>query len=325
MDHEDYLACSEYEGKPAHPSEPGFTAFYDEKTKLHYFALLDADGKVLLRSEGYAQESAREKGLASVKKNRTNRAQYDAVKWEGGGYVLALRAGNDFRIAVSCPFNTEAEALALIPFATGEKVRSARAAAGAQPTGKKWLWWLLLLLILALLVWFFWPKSGCRPETPVPPSTVQEPVAPAPVPPKEPRREVLHSIFFGFGSWALDSPSKTELDRMAGILKENSGMTGVLRGHADAIGGDRFNDALSLRRADAAKAYLVSVGIEGSRLTTEGMGKRHPIAANSLRGHDAPEGRQLNRRVELVATGGDEKVIVVVSAAPEVPDRLKLR
>jgi outer membrane protein OmpA-like peptidoglycan-associated protein/uncharacterized protein YegP (UPF0339 family) len=134
MVHEDYLPCSAYENQPAHATEAGFCAFYDEASQRYFFATLDADGKVLLKSEGYPQLAARENGIQSVIKNRVNRDYY-SVKEDGGKYYLSLRAANYREIARSCSVDTEAEALALIDYASGAKIRKAAPAAmAAAPT-----------------------------------------------------------------------------------------------------------------------------------------------------------------------------------------------
>jgi uncharacterized protein YegP (UPF0339 family) len=128
MVYEDYLPCSAYEGQAAHASEAGFTAFYDEASQRYFFALLDANGKVLLKSEGYPQAAARENGIQSVIKNRSKNDFY-SVKEEDGKYFLSLRAGNHREIARSCSLSSEAEAMALVSFATGENVGSSGASA----------------------------------------------------------------------------------------------------------------------------------------------------------------------------------------------------
>jgi uncharacterized protein YegP (UPF0339 family) len=135
MVHEDYLSCSAYEGKEAH-AEAGFTAFYDEASQRYFFAMLDASGKVLLKSEGYPQAAARENGIQSVIKNRPNRDFY-SVKEENGKYYLSLRAANYREIARSCSCDSEAEALAILPYATGEKVRNAVVVESAIATEKE--------------------------------------------------------------------------------------------------------------------------------------------------------------------------------------------
>ena len=69
-------------------------------------------------------------------------------------------------------------------------------------------------------------------------------------------------------------------------------------GHTDSTGAAGYNQALSNRRAEAVKAYLVSKGIESNRIYTEGKGLTQPVADNSTR-----EGRAKNRRVEVEVVG----------------------
>ncbi len=121
MVHEDYLPCGRYEKQAAH-AEKNFAAFFHEESQRHFFAMLDDAGKVLLKSEGYPQSAARENGIASVIKNRGN-ADFYSSKNENGKFFLSLRAANYREIARSCSMDTEAEALALIPYCTGEQTR----------------------------------------------------------------------------------------------------------------------------------------------------------------------------------------------------------
>ena len=122
MVNEDYLACSAYEGQSAHEADNNFASFYHEGSQQYFFALLDEDGEVLLKSEGYPQPAARDNGIQSVTKNRTHRDFY-SVKEDDGTYYLSLRAGNYREIARSCNLSTEAEAIALIAYTTGAQVR----------------------------------------------------------------------------------------------------------------------------------------------------------------------------------------------------------
>jgi OOP family OmpA-OmpF porin len=69
-------------------------------------------------------------------------------------------------------------------------------------------------------------------------------------------------------------------------------------GHTDSIGSDTYNQRLSVRRAEAVKAFLVSKGIERNRVYTEGKGEKQPVADNKTK-----EGRAKNRRVEIEVVG----------------------
>ena len=69
-------------------------------------------------------------------------------------------------------------------------------------------------------------------------------------------------------------------------------------GHTDSIGSTTYNEKLSLRRADAVKAYLVAKGLDPARLYTEGKGEAQPIGDNAT-----AEGRAQNRRVTIEVVG----------------------
>jgi OmpA-OmpF porin, OOP family len=89
-----------------------------------------------------------------------------------------------------------------------------------------------------------------------------------------------------------------EIARVGEFMKTYPWTTAVIEGHTDNVGGARYNQALSQRRAEAVMKYLIDTfGIEPSRLTAKGYGLSNPIADNGT-----PEGRQKNRRIEAQIT-----------------------
>lgn len=85
-----------------------------------------------------------------------------------------------------------------------------------------------------------------------------------------------------------------ELDRIAQILVKYPQTTIVVEGHTDSSGSDAYNQGLSERRALSVQRLLVDRGIVPARISTVGYGETRPVATN-----DTPEGRQMNRRVEI--------------------------
>ena len=112
------------------------------------------------------------------------------------------------------------------------------------------------------------------------------------------RRVTVYGIYFDFASAALKRESTPVLKEIADALIANPTWTLTIEGHTDSIGTAAYNLDLSRRRADSVKTALVSrYHIKASRLATAGFGFSRPKASN-----DTPQGRALNRRVELVRT-----------------------
>jgi OOP family OmpA-OmpF porin len=151
------------------------------------------------------------------------------------------------------------------------------------------------------------PRDICFPPPPKP-AAAPPPPPPAPVAPPPPPKPVTEKVtfaadvFFDFDKSVLKPEGKAKLDELAAKLKGTALEVIIAIGHTDSIGSDAYNQKLSVRRAEAVKAYLVSKGIEPNRIYTEGKGKRQPIADNRT-----AEGRAKNRRTEIEVVGTRQK------------------
>ncbi len=105
---------------------------------------------------------------------------------------------------------------------------------------------------------------------------------------------MLNKVYFDFDKYEVKSESFEALNKIVNILSENPSYKVLIEAHADNIGSNAYNNSLSARRGDAVKNYLISNGINESRLTTQAYGKTRPAASNST-----AQGRALNRRVEF--------------------------
>jgi OmpA-OmpF porin, OOP family len=112
---------------------------------------------------------------------------------------------------------------------------------------------------------------------------------------KQKGRATVYGINFDTGSDVIRPESKTVLDEIVALLKENADWKMIVEGHTDNVGGSDFNQKLSERRAAAVKDFLVKAGIQVDRLSSEGFGMSKPVAPN-----ESSFGRAQNRRVELV-------------------------
>src|SRR5262249_54417201 len=118
--------------------------------------------------------------------------------------------------------------------------------------------------------------TGCPKPPPPPP--------PPPEPPAEVKRVfngVLEGVNFTSGSNNLTADSKTILDNVAKTLQEWPDVKVEVQGHTDSQGKDDSNMKLSQSRAESVKSYLVSKGVDASRLTAQGYGETKPIADNA--------------------------------------------
>ena len=131
------------------------------------------------------------------------------------------------------------------------------------------------------------------------PAPVAAPVQPAPEPvPTSEKVSIAAEALFDFDKAIVKPEGKAALDEFMSKLEGLNTEVMIAVGHTDSVGTNAYNDKLSLRRAEAVKAYMVSKGLDPARLYTEGKGETQPVADNAT-----AEGRAKNRRVTIEVVG----------------------
>jgi outer membrane protein OmpA-like peptidoglycan-associated protein len=108
----------------------------------------------------------------------------------------------------------------------------------------------------------------------------------------------VSDVLFDTGKHSLRPLAREKLAKVAGIVSGHPGLRLDVEGHTDSVGGDEYNQRLSEQRGETVRDYLTQEGMAASSVTTRGFGKTQPVASNNT-----AEGRQQNRRVELVISG----------------------
>ena len=108
----------------------------------------------------------------------------------------------------------------------------------------------------------------------------------------------MSDVLFDTGKYSLRPLAREKLSKVAGIVSGHPGLKLDVEGHTDSVGGDEYNQQLSEQRGAAVRDYLMQQGMAVSSVTTKGFGKTQPVASN-----DTAQGRQENRRVEIVISG----------------------
>ena len=130
------------------------------------------------------------------------------------------------------------------------------------------------------------------------PAPAPPPPAPVVLAPVSEKVTFASDALFDFDKSVLKPEGKAKLDQ---LVMRQQGMTLeaiVATGHTDSVGSDGYNERLSMRRAEAVKAYLVSRGTEANRVFVEGRGEKQPVADNAT-----TDGRAQNRRVQIEVVG----------------------
>ncbi len=152
------------------------------------------------------------------------------------------------------------------------------------------------------------PAAAVAPVAPAPAPAAAPAPAPAPAPAAPAAGAAATKVtyaadaFFASNSAVLKAAGKAKLDDLVDKVKAINLEVIVAVGHTDSKGSDASNQKLSVRRAEAVKAYLVSKGIEKNRVYTEGKGSKQPVADNKT-----AEGRAKNNRVEIEVVGTQKK------------------
>ena len=145
------------------------------------------------------------------------------------------------------------------------------------------------------------PAPAPQMESAPPPVAQPAPPAPAAAPaPVSVSSKVTYAAdtFFDFNKYVIKPEAKAKLDDLVDKIKAINLEVIIAVGHTDSVGSDEYNQKLSMRRSNAVKAYLISKGVDKSRIYTEGKGEKQPVADNGTK-----EGRAKNRRVEIEVVG----------------------
>ncbi len=122
---------------------------------------------------------------------------------------------------------------------------------------------------------------------------------------------ILERIYFDFDKDNIRDESVIELSKLYYFMTSNPEMIVEVAGHTDSRGTDEYNIDLSRRRAKSVQKWLDERGIKAKRVVTKGYGEAKPIADNlKPDGSDDPDGRQMNRRIELTILSVDGKKII---------------
>ncbi len=134
---------------------------------------------------------------------------------------------------------------------------------------------------------------------------------------------IIKDVYFAFDSYRIADSSETFLNNLVLLLKKYPDITVQIDGYTDSRGKASYNLVLSEKRAQTVMNYLTGKQTDSKRLTVKGYGESDPVAINiNKNGTDNPEGRKLNRRVEIQINNSGRNLII--KKETKIPDRLKI-
>ena len=108
----------------------------------------------------------------------------------------------------------------------------------------------------------------------------------------------MPDVLFDTAKWSLRPAAREKLAKVAGIILGHPGLRLEAEGHTDSVGGEEYNQHLSEQRGESVRDFLTLQGMPSSSVSSRGFGKTQPVSTN-----DTAQGRQENRRVDLVISG----------------------
>lgn len=162
------------------------------------------------------------------------------------------------------------------------------------------------------------PTPAPAPEPRPAPAAPAPAAKPAPKPAPKPmaqRVTFAADVLFDFDKAVITPEGKSKLDDLSGKVKDIDLEVIIAIGHADQIGTPAYNQALSVRRAEAIKAYLVSKGVQPNRVYTEGKGETQPVTGDRCKGMGKPH-RSNAKMVECLSPDRRTEIEVIGTRKP---------